>query len=54
MPAKYEAIRNSLLRRGKSEKEAKSTAAAVYVSQGKTKYARSQRAKSLQHKRKYR
>jgi hypothetical protein len=44
MPAQYEALKR---------KYDKSKAAQIYVGLGKSKYQRSQRAKSLQHKRKY-
>jgi hypothetical protein len=43
MPAQYEALK---------EKYGKSKAARIFVGLGKSKYQRSQRAKSLQHGRK--
>ena len=50
MPAKYQRMKEALMRKGMEEKEAKSLSAAKYVGQGKTKEARSRRAKSLQHR----
>jgi hypothetical protein len=47
MPAQYEAIRDELMKR-ESEKKAKSSAAAIYISKGKTPAERSARAKELQ------
>jgi hypothetical protein len=48
MPAQYEAIRDDLLKKHLMEKEAKSQAARIYISKGKTPAERSARAKELQ------
>lgn len=54
MPKQYESIRDKAAKGAKKDSpaydEAQSKAAAIYVSQGKTAKARSQRAKSLQAK----
>jgi hypothetical protein len=54
MPAKYESIRNSLAKDAKVDSpkynQSQSRAAAIFIGQGKTKKARSQRAKSLKAK----
>jgi hypothetical protein len=47
MPAQYEHIKASYLKRGASEAKAKEIAARTYISRGKTKSARSTRARSL-------
>jgi hypothetical protein len=47
MPKVYEAIRDELLAREVGADEAKRRAAAIFVSQGKSKGARSTRAKAL-------
>lgn len=47
MPKVYEAIRDELIAREVGGQEAKRRAAAIYVSQGKNKGARSTRAKAL-------
>jgi len=51
MPKQYEKIRDKTAKGAKSGSrnydEAQSSAAAIYVSKGKTKKARSQRAKKL-------
>jgi hypothetical protein len=48
MPAQYLAIKDDLLKRHLMEKDAKSRAARIYISQGKTPAERSERAKELQ------
>lgn len=54
MPKQYEAIRDSFAKGAKKGSpaydEAQSRAAAIYVGQGKSKKARSQRAKTLHEK----
>ena len=50
MPAKYSRMKHAMMSKGMPEKEAKSMAAAKYVSQGKGKEARSKRAKSLKQR----
>jgi hypothetical protein len=52
MPHKYLRIKEALMKKGKSEDESQSIAAATYVSKGRTKQARKQRAKALQHRKK--
>lgn len=48
MPKQYKAIRDKMAKKDKPlYDEAQSRAAAIYVGQGKTKKARSQRAKAL-------
>jgi hypothetical protein len=47
MPKVYEAIRDELIARQVEPKQAKTRAAAAYVSKGKNKGARSVRAKTL-------
>lgn len=47
MPAQYTAIRDKLLEHMVSEEEAKRSAAKIFISQGKTKAQRSERAKEL-------
>lgn len=47
MPKVYESIRDSLISKGQSAKEAKTSAAKIFISKGKTKTQRSQRAKEL-------
>jgi hypothetical protein len=47
VPEQYIKIRDSYLKRGASEKRAKEIAARTYISRGKTKSARSTRARSL-------
>lgn len=47
MPAQYEAIRDKFKAEGKSDKAAKSSAAAIFISKGGGKKGRSARAKSL-------
>jgi hypothetical protein len=50
MPKQYERIRDSYIAKGKSPDKAKEIAARTYISEGKTKAAKSMRAKSLHHK----
>ena len=50
MPAQYTAIKRAQKRKGKSDKAAKKSAARIYISKGKTKAARSRRAKALKHR----
>jgi hypothetical protein len=51
MPKQYEKVRDSIAKGAKKDSpaydKAQSQAAAIFVGQGKTKQARSQRAKSL-------
>ena len=47
MPKQYEEVKRSEKKAGKSDKEAKRIAAKTYIGKGKTKRARSQRAKRL-------
>jgi hypothetical protein len=54
MPKQYESIRNSLAKGAKPDSppynQAQSRAAAIYVGQGQSAKARSQRAKALKKK----
>lgn len=47
MPKQYEKIRDSYIKAGKPEAKAKEIAARTFISEGKTKSERSERAKSL-------
>lgn len=47
MPKQYEAIRDALIEKGMDSKKAKEHAARIYISKGKGKGGRGDRAKSL-------
>ena len=53
MPKQYEAIRDSLVKKGKSLKEAKTTAAKIYNSKHKSKPVTKNSDKKAKSKRKH-
>lgn len=47
MPKQYEAIRDAYMAKGKSDKDAKTIAAKIFISRGKGAKGRSAKAKQL-------